>query len=147
MINLPRTLVTEQNDDYEKDIFYIDDYSPAGTYTYDYYDTHAAWTMGFIYSVFVVIKDDFSGFEQYASFDNGVVEVSESGIKAELDIDGATHTVIFNGTPTFDNGATRGASLKQNNKFETKSLNIENSRMEVNVAKNSVAAAKGLKLR
>ena len=120
---------------------------PAGTYTYDYYDTHAEWTMGFIYSTFVVIKDDFSGFEQYASFDNGVVEVSESGIKAELDVDGATHTVIFNGTPTFDNGATRGASLKQNNKFETKSLNIENSRKEVNVAKNSVAAAKGLKLR
>ena len=120
---------------------------PAGTYTYDYYDTHTEWTMGFIYSVFVVIKDDFSGFEQYASFDNGKVEVSESGIKAELDIDGATHTVIFNGTPTFDNGATRGASLKQNNKFETKSLNNENSRMEVNVAKNSVAAAKSLKLR
>ena len=120
---------------------------PAGTYTYDYYDTAAEWTMGFIYSVFVVIKDDFSGFEQYSSFDDGVVEVTESGIKAELVIDGTTHTVIFNGAPTFNNGTTRGASLKQNNKFETKSLNNENSRMEVNVAKNSVAAAKGLKLR
>ena len=120
---------------------------PAGKYTFDYYDSAAEWTMGFIYSTYVVIKEDFSGFEQYSLFDDGVVEVTENGINAELVIDGATHTVIFNGTPTFNNGATRSASLKQNKMLETKSLNIENSRIGVNAAKNSVAVAKGLKLR
>ena len=82
---------------------------PAGTYTFDYYDSAAEWTMGNYYSSFVKVNADYTGFDYYLAFDDGVVVVTENGIEALFEIDGSFHTVTYTGAPTFNIGATRAA--------------------------------------
>ena len=74
---------------------------PAGTYTYDKMNTSAAWTVGKRYSSYCLINADGSDYEEYESFDDITVVVSENGINITAELNGGHHTLVYNGAPKF----------------------------------------------
>ena len=90
---------------------------PYGTYTFDKKNTCAEWTVGNRYSEYFMVNADCSDYEVSAQFDDITVVVSESGISATGVIQGGTHTIVYNGAPTFFAEETRAAQREKGINF------------------------------
>ena len=86
---------------------------PAGTYTFDFFDGCAEWSMGNYYSSYRLVNDECTAYTYNLKYSGGIVEVTENGITATLVIEDATHIVTFNGAPTFNINGTRAAAEKK----------------------------------
>ena len=72
---------------------------PAGTYTFDGYDTTAEWTMGNYYSGYYKVNAEGTDYEAKSLFQSGTAVVTENSITLDIYIAGVKHIVTYNGEP------------------------------------------------
>ena len=81
---------------------------PAGTYTFDVYDTAAEWTMGNYYSGYSKVNSDGTAYEAKGLFQSGTAVVTENSITLEVYVAGVKHTATYNGEPKLYVGGNGG---------------------------------------
>lgn len=78
---------------------------PSGTYYFDANNTTSSGTFSNEISIYCV-SDSYGDIEA-RNYEDGVVEITSSGITLKVTIDGHEHTVTYNGKPICDDGGTQ----------------------------------------
>ena len=83
-------------------------YIPEGTYTYDWFDSMQVGTFSDINSAYYVM--DASGYDYIdnSSLGDGSITFTESGVTAEVLVNGATHIITYEGDITFTDVSSSG---------------------------------------
>ncbi|MBR2436812.1 MAG: BACON domain-containing protein [Alistipes sp.] len=83
-------------------------YIPEGTYTYDWFDSMQVGTFSDINSAYYVM--DSTGWEYVvdSSLGDGSITFTESGVTAEVLVNGATHIITYEGDITFTDVSSSG---------------------------------------
>ena len=80
-------------------------YIPEGTYVYDWFDTMQAGTFSDINSAYYVMDDSGWDYLDNSSLGDGSITFTESGVRAEVLVNGATHIITYEGDIIY-NGKT-----------------------------------------
>ena len=83
-------------------------YIPAGTYTYDWFDSMQVGTFSDINSAYYVMDDSGWDYIDYSSLSEGTITFTESGVTAEILVNGATHIITYEGDITFTDVSSSG---------------------------------------
>lgn len=83
-------------------------YIPEGTYVYDWFDTMQAGTFSDINSAYYVMDDSGWDYIDNSSLSEGSITFTESGVTAEVLINGATHIITYEGDITFTDVSSSG---------------------------------------
>lgn len=83
-------------------------YIPAGTYTYDWFDSMQVGTFSDINSAYYVMDDSGWDYIDYSSLGEGTITFTESGVTAEILVNGATHIITYEGDITFTDVSSSG---------------------------------------
>ena len=83
-------------------------YIPAGTYTYDWFDSMQVGTFSDINSAYYVMDDSGWDYIDYSSLGEGSITFTESGVTAEVLVNGATHIITYEGDITFNDVSSGG---------------------------------------
>ena len=83
-------------------------YIPAGTYTYDWFDTMQAGTFSDINSAYYVMDSSGWDYIDNSSLGEGSITFTESGVTAEVLVNGATHIITYEGDITFTDVSSSG---------------------------------------
>ena len=83
-------------------------YIPEGTYVYDWFDTMQVGTFSDINSAYYVMDDSGWDYIDNSSLSEGSITFTESGVTAEVLINGATHIITYEGDITFTDVSSSG---------------------------------------
>ena len=83
-------------------------YIPEGTYTYDWFDSMQVGTFSDINSAYYVMDDSGWDYLTNSSLGDGSITFTESGVTAEVLVNGATHIITFEGDITFNDVSSSG---------------------------------------
>ena len=83
-------------------------YIPEGTYTYDWFDSMQVGTFSDINSAYYVMDDSGWDYIDYSSLGEGSITFTESGVTAEVLVNGATHIITYEGDITFNDVSSGG---------------------------------------
>lgn len=83
-------------------------YIPEGTYTYDWFDTMQAGTFSDINSTYYVMDSSGWDYAVSTSLGEGSITFTESGVTAEVLVNGATHIITYEGDITFTDVSSSG---------------------------------------
>ena len=83
-------------------------YIPEGTYVYDWFDTMQAGTFSDINSAYYVMDDSGWDYLDNSSLGEGSITFTESGVRAEVLVNGATHIITYEGDITFTDASSGG---------------------------------------
>ena len=102
-------------------------YIPEGTYVYDWFDSMQVGTFSDINSAYYVMDDSGWDYVVDSSLGDGSITFTESGVTAEVLVNGATHIITYEGDITFydvsSSGGGEGETLST--LTEDKVLDIE----------------------
>lgn len=73
---------------------------PAGTYTFDIYNTASEWTFSDYYSAYYKMSNDGYGYDAEEYFEAGKAVVTANGITLTVTINGVEHVVTYDDVPT-----------------------------------------------
>lgn len=101
-------------------------YIPEGTYTYDWFDTMQAGTFSDINSLYYVMDSSGWDYAVSTSLGEGTITFTESGVTAEILVNGATHIITYEGDITFtDVSSSGGGGDVYSTLTEDKNFDIE----------------------
>ena len=100
-------------------------YIPAGTYTYDWFDSMQVGTFSDINSAYYIMDDSGWDYIDYSSLGEGTITFTESGVTAELLVNGATHIITYEGDITFTDVSSSGGGDVYSTLTEDVAFDIE----------------------
>ena len=100
-------------------------YIPAGTYTYDWFDSMQVGTFSDINSAYYVMDSSGWDYIDYSSLGEGSITFTESGVTAELLVNGATHIITYEGDITFTDVRSSGGGDVYSTLTEDVAFDIE----------------------
>lgn len=83
-------------------------YIPEGTYEYDWFDSMQVGTFSDINSAYYVMDDSGWDYITNSSLGEGSITFTESGVRAEVLVNGATHIITYEGDITFTDASSGG---------------------------------------
>lgn len=102
-------------------------YIPEGTYEYDWFDSMQVGTFSDINSAYYVMDDSGWDYITNSSLGEGLITFTESGVTAEVLVNGATHIITYEGDITFNDVSSSGGGEGEtlSTLTEDKALDIE----------------------